>query len=176
MQNRDEMYDFIDAEIENLRKEFGKFPVIRAESEDTPERFEQGRQMALDGWRGDAGVLPRDEDGRYLLIQHENSKGEWGVPGGGHKSGETMAETARRECEEETGHVCSLTGVIAVRIKAIRHETDPEQTLPMLTVWFEGSTESGTLASSDDEVVAIGWFDELPENVFHILDEYVSAE
>jgi len=169
----DEMTRFTESQLESLHDRFGEFPVERTETVDDPDRFEGAAEMATNGWRGDAGVLLRDEEGRYLLIQHVNNEGEWGVPGGGHEPGESMIETARRECREETGFSCSVTDVVAARIKRIRHQNDSDRVLPMLTVWFEGVIETGEIDSSDDEVVEVQWFDEFPENVFCVLEDYV---
>ena len=46
-----------------------------------------------------------DEDLKVLLIQRGNEphKGEWALPGGFAKVGESLDNTARRELEEETG-------------------------------------------------------------------------
>lgn len=40
------------------------------------------------------------KDKKILLVQ-EN--GKWGLPKGGHESGEAIYETAKREAKEETG-------------------------------------------------------------------------
>lgn len=170
---RDEMAAFVENQIETLEERYGQFPIRHTETVDGPDRFEGAVAMASDGWRGDAGVLPRDDEGRYLLIRHEKASGEWGVPGGGHEPGERMAETARRECREETGLDCTLTDVISARIKTIRHETESDRTLPMLTVWFEGSTQPGELTSQDDEIVDVAWFEEFPEDLSPVVDRHV---
>lgn len=43
------------------------------------------------------------QDGQVLLIRHRAGKYPWGLPGGGIKSKERLAEAARREAFEETG-------------------------------------------------------------------------
>lgn len=47
-----------------------------------------------------AGILMRDEKGRYLLLFHRR-EGLWVAPGGHAKSGESNADAARREAWEE---------------------------------------------------------------------------
>ncbi len=53
------------------------------------------------------GVVPVFKDGDkllFLLIQHLHKKGgHWAFPKGHPEVGETGLETAKRECEEETG-------------------------------------------------------------------------
>jgi 8-oxo-dGTP diphosphatase len=58
------------------------------------------------------GVIVKD--GRVLLIQARNLKGEkvWTFPKGHVEEGETPRETALREVEEETGYKCRISGTI----------------------------------------------------------------
>lgn len=44
-----------------------------------------------------------DPDGRVLLVRHTYGHRAWYLPGGGAKRGESLAEAAARELEEETG-------------------------------------------------------------------------
>jgi len=54
-----------------------------------------------------SGIMFITGDGETLLIRRGSGGGDypntWCVPGGHQKSGETLEEAARRECEEETG-------------------------------------------------------------------------
>src|SRR6185436_1327941 len=52
-------------------------------------------------WPGASAVV-FDDAGR-LLLQQRSDNGFWGLPGGLLDLGESLAHTARRECEEETG-------------------------------------------------------------------------
>lgn len=158
-----------------LSKQFGDFLVENDVTTDLPEMFEKAVEMAENGWRGDAGVLATDAEGRYLLIRHAGAPNDWGVPGGGHEPGETMQETARREFEEETGLTCRLEEIIRARIKRIELETHCDQRLYMLTVWFKGSTDGGEINSSDKEVLEVEWFDELPDNVLPVVEEHITG-
>jgi 8-oxo-dGTP pyrophosphatase MutT (NUDIX family) len=65
------------------------------------------------------GVVPIDDDGNTWLVgqwRYCHERYEWEIPEGGCPPGETTAECARRELQEETGIVAShieplLTGV-----------------------------------------------------------------
>lgn len=54
-------------------------------------------------------------DDRVLLIKRGKPPrvGQWSLPGGAQKLGETLAETARREVREETGIEIELGEIIA---------------------------------------------------------------
>jgi ADP-ribose pyrophosphatase YjhB (NUDIX family) len=65
---------------------------------------------------GDAAVI--DDTGRILLIRRRDNK-RWAMPGGYLEPGETPAEGAVREAQEETGLFCravSLVGVFDSRL------------------------------------------------------------
>ena len=55
-------------------------------------------------WRGD----------KVLLVKRGNAprKGEWGLPGGGQQTGETIMQAAMREAREETGLAITPLGII----------------------------------------------------------------
>lgn len=142
----------VDRRLECLEAEFGSFPVVE------------------EGWIGDAGAFVTDEDGRALLIRHEDEPEKWGTPGGGHEPGETMVETARREGREETGIEVELTGIFRARRKTVVHADEPERRFQMLTVWFEGTAEPTEIEIGDDEIVEARWFAEAPNAVHDFLE------
>ena len=64
---------------------------------------------------GVSGVVT-DASGRVLLLQHRFWKGRrWGLPGGLACSGESLAETLRRELREETGLEIEPTRLLHAR-------------------------------------------------------------
>lgn len=154
----------VDRRIQHLREQYGGFEVSEETVENDPAFFEQGRELAETGWRGDAGAWITDDEQRVLLIRHADAPNRWGIPGGGHIPGESHAETARREVREETGIECTLTDVFRVRRKEILLETDHSQRLSMLTVNFEGTTEERAIEINDDEILEARWFSTPPED------------
>lgn len=55
----------------------------------------------------------RNEDGRLLLI-HRIDNDLWALPGGAMDLGESVADAAVREVEEETGVRVELTGLVGI--------------------------------------------------------------
>ncbi len=63
-------------------------------------------------------------DGAVLLIRRGKAprRGEWSLPGGAQKIGETVAEAARREVLEETGLTVDILGLIDVVDSVLRDD------------------------------------------------------
>ena len=60
-------------------------------------------------------ALVMDEEGRVLLVrQGEHRTGDWELPGGKVKRGESIAAAARREVLEETGVAVEVLGVVGI--------------------------------------------------------------
>lgn len=174
-----EVTEKTDAEVQRrvnrLTERYGAFDLHEETVENDRDFFEQGVEMAKEGWIGDAGAWVTDDEGRVLLIRHADRPDEWGIPGGGHEPGETMEETARREVREETGVECTIVDVNFARRKTIVLESDPEKRYYMLTVVFDADFEGGTIESSDEEILDAAWFSEPPENVLPFVQEEVAA-
>jgi 8-oxo-dGTP pyrophosphatase MutT (NUDIX family) len=84
----------------------------------------RGRKTRTDHWndpdapratrrRTSASVFVLDDQRRLLLMCRADS-GLWTMPSGGVKTGETVAEAGARECEEETGILVGVTGLLGV--------------------------------------------------------------
>jgi ADP-ribose pyrophosphatase YjhB (NUDIX family) len=89
-------------------------------------------------------------EGRLLLMQ-QNGKPFWVLPGGTLEEGESIAECAVREMQEEVGMRVSLVGMLALSefSDAKRHVVD---------VAFLGAYEAG----------ASSWESPYPENIDHV--------
>jgi ADP-ribose pyrophosphatase YjhB (NUDIX family) len=104
-------------------------------------------------------------DGK-ILLQRRSDNGNWNLPGGGVKIGESLTVALRREVWEETGLTVHITRYIGVY-------SDPLETtlvypdgrvLHYIAHALECRVTGGTL-QSDHESLELGWFDprELPE-------------
>lgn len=62
-------------------------------------------------FRPNAGIVVFNKEGKVLLCQRSDKAGAWQFPQGGIEAGETPAEAAKRELQEET----SLKNVILVQ-------------------------------------------------------------
>lgn len=60
-----------------------------------------------------AGVLAVNEAG-HLLLQRRRDTGQWAIPMGKQEIGETPAQCAIRETQEETGILVEVTGLLGV--------------------------------------------------------------
>lgn len=58
-------------------------------------------------------VAVTDDAGRLLVICRSDN-GNWALPGGGMDVGESLADAAVREVEEETGIRCEVSGLVGV--------------------------------------------------------------
>lgn len=58
-------------------------------------------------------MLAINESGE-LLLQRRRDTGQWAIPGGKQDLGETPSACAVRECEEETGVLAHVTGLLGV--------------------------------------------------------------
>ncbi len=90
------------------------------------------------------------KEGRLLLMQ-QNGKPFWVLPGGTLEEGESIADCAVREMEEEVGMSVSLVGMLALSefADSKRHVVD---------VTFLGTYEAGTCI----------WNPPYPENIDHV--------
>jgi len=76
------------------------------------------------------GALIVDDSARVLVVLRANEplKGQWSLPGGLVKIGETLAEALRREVREETGLDVEVGAVVEVLDRIIPERITPERT------------------------------------------------
>ena len=94
-------------------------------------------------------VVLRDDQVLMIRRGREPRIGQWSIPGGKQKLGETWQETAVREVREETGVEIDVIGIVDV-VDAIVRDGDP----PRPATSEDGTTEGGT-ASNDTEAVGL---------------------
>jgi ADP-ribose pyrophosphatase YjhB (NUDIX family) len=111
-------------------------------------------------------ALVVDQTGRVLL-QRRTDSGNWSLPGGVMKLGETLGEAVVRETAEETGLEIELTGVLGIY-------TDPRHVIAYadgevrqeFVVAFTARAVGGELAVSDESTdvrfVAAEELDQIP--------------
>ena len=109
-----------------------------------------------------AGALIEVE-GRVVLVRRgiEPRAGYWALPSGFAEYGETIEETAIRECREETGleiELDNLLGVYSVNSDFYGH---------LILVLYSAHIVGGEMVAGDD-ACEVGLFapDELPKSVF----------
>ena len=104
-------------------------------------------------------VLPRDENGRVLLVQTIDT-GQWAAIGGAVEPDESPQQAARREAEEEAGVLVQLGPLLAVLGGPEFRVTYPngDETSYVTTV-FDARVVSGSPAPDGDETGAVEWWD-----------------
>jgi ADP-ribose pyrophosphatase YjhB (NUDIX family) len=106
-----------------------------------------------------AAVLPRDDDGRILLVRIIDTD-QWAVIGGAIEPDESPEQSARREAEEEAGVQLTLGPILAVLGGPEFRLTYPngDQT-SYVSIVFDATVSGGTPRPDGDETSAVRWWD-----------------
>jgi 8-oxo-dGTP diphosphatase len=98
-------------------------------------------------------------DDRVLLIRRNRPprQGQWSLPGGAQQLGETVAEAARREVQEETGLEIEL-GEIVATIDSIEHDPERRIRYHYTLIDFVAEAASPVLRPGSDAADA-RWFE-----------------
>ena len=104
------------------------------------------------------GIVVFDQQ-KVLLIRRGKPprQGDWSIPGGKQKLGETLQEAARREVQEETGIEIGPLKLVDVVDSIFKDSQQRIQYHYCLIDWM-GEYQSGTLNAADDAADA-KWFD-----------------
>ncbi len=108
-------------------------------------------------------VLPRDPDGRVLLVRHADT-GDWATIGGAIEPDEPPQAAALREAREEAGVTVSLGPVLAVLggpELRVRYPNGDETSY--VSVVYAATVVSGSPRPDNDETTAVRWW--LPEEI-----------
>jgi 8-oxo-dGTP pyrophosphatase MutT (NUDIX family) len=100
-----------------------------------------------------AGVMLKDNEGRYLFVQESNIKirGLWGFTGGHADPGETAKQAAIREALEETGFQVAITDDQPILVFRPQAHTDHEYHA------FKAEIIGGHLAIEPGEILDAKW-------------------
>ncbi len=103
-------------------------------------------------------VIPRDPEGRLLLVQIIDT-GNWATIGGAVEPDESPQAAACREAEEEAGVTLQLGSVLGVLGGPEYRVTYPngDKTAYVVTV-FGATVQSGTPKPDHEETSDVGWF------------------
>lgn len=95
--------------------------------------------------------------GRFLLLKRVNPpvKGEWWLPGGRVRKGESLEEAVRREVREETGLTCRI-----IRQVGVINHIFPE--CHTISIYFLVEAESSKV-TLNEEHSAYRWVSRLPQ-------------
>jgi 8-oxo-dGTP diphosphatase len=98
-------------------------------------------------------------DDRVLLIRRNKPprQGHWSLPGGAQQLGETVAEAARREVQEETGLEIEL-GAIVATIDSIEHDRERRIRYHYTLIDFVAEAANPVLRPGSDAADA-RWFE-----------------
>lgn len=101
-----------------------------------------------------AAAVLVEQDNRVLLVRRANDpeRGLWTLPAGFVDAGEDPAQTAVRECLEETGLVIAIQGLLDI-IPGQEHPRGAH-----FVIFYRGQIISGRPLPGDD-VDAVGFFD-----------------
>lgn len=103
-------------------------------------------------------VLPRDEEGRILLVRVIDS-GLWATVGGAIEPDESPEEAAVRETAEEAGVIVQLQSLVAVVAGPEYRLTYANGDLAgFVSVVYDATIVSGEPAPDHEETSEVGWF------------------
>lgn len=100
-----------------------------------------------------------EEGGRILMVRRTDN-GNWAVPGGAIDLGESMVGAAVRETVEESGIVCSVTGLVGIYTdpRHVIHYTSNDEVRQEFSIVVTARRVSGELTPSS-ESSEVRWVD-----------------
>ena len=98
-------------------------------------------------------------DGKVLLIRRgkQPRKGQWSLPGGAQKTGETVRQAARREVREETGLEVEVAELVDV-VDSLERDADGRVRYHYTLVDFSARASAGEAVAGGD-AAEVAWRD-----------------
>lgn len=119
-------------------------------AESTERAAPDGGEAAV---RAAGGVVLREgANGREVAIVHRPRYDDWSLPKGKLEPGESWADGALREVEEETGLRCEL----GEELEPVRYR-DRKQRQKLVRFWSMRPLDAGSEFSANDEVDELRW-------------------
>ncbi|GIN19839.1 NUDIX domain-containing protein [Siminovitchia fordii] len=111
-------------------------------------------------WLAVCGVVT-DQDGNLLVVKkrYGGAKGKWTLPAGFVEPGETLDEAIKREVLEETGIICTVEGLLAVRTGVL------QSTISDNMMIFACNPQNKTICVQEKELEEACWM--TPESLIH---------
>lgn len=100
-----------------------------------------------------ATVIVTDASNQLLLMIERTDNGNFALPGGVFQLGETIAETAVRECEEETGYVIEideLVGTFTNPAAVVQFNTEHPEVRQEFSLLYEAHIVGGEERASSE--------------------------
>lgn len=166
MSLHDRSLEFVDALLDRLAEQYGRFEQVEKTWKHPQEQYETFVQRFEAGAVGGAGIWITNEQGEVLLARNEGDEG-WADPGGKVEADETYETAAKREVREETGADCRITGLCEVHVIENRNVEGNDPPLYSPIVVFHGEYVSGDIQPRDGEIADVDWFDSPPETVLY---------
>jgi 8-oxo-dGTP pyrophosphatase MutT (NUDIX family) len=104
-----------------------------------------------------SNLLVVNEAGR-ILLQRRRDTDQWALPGGKQDLGETPSQCAIRECEEETGILARVTGILGIYSDPAHlvEYTSNGEVRQEFEITLIGAPVSGT-PTANDEASDVRW-------------------
>ncbi|MFT4890456.1 MAG: 8-oxo-dGTP diphosphatase [Halobacteriales archaeon] len=170
--------------LDRLREEYGDFPFVDSRNALPPDRFDDLREKAIDGYTGggyawvvrtpeaapplsdsmpeDAGP---DRSHVLLILERDDEALTWSIPGGGREDDETYEAATVREVEEETGISIDLDAPFLVIRNRLDAEDERSERLHTLWVHFDARYAGGHLEVQPGELRGAAWFEGAPSTL-----------
>lgn len=102
-------------------------------------------------------VAVADSQSRLLAIRRTDN-GNWALPGGGIDVGESVAQAAVREVEEETGILCEITGLVGIysNPRHVIHYTSNDEVRQEFSILLTARPVGGE-RKTGDESSSVEW-------------------